>query len=1274
MTLEVFEASDRFRLQRSLGSGGFGVVYEAYDTQRHARVALKLLRHADPGGLFRLKREFRTLADLSHPNLVMLHELVADREPWFIVMELVDGVDFLSFVSAGKFLENAEDATGIEGLAPDEVTGAVMTGPRPVRASREVVCDLDRFQTVARQLVDALVYLHAAGRLHCDIKPSNVLVRDDGVLKVLDFGLTSELSADAASPRPRARPDSGQRVSGTPAYMSPEQARSVPLTAASDWYSVGVMFFEALTGVRPFTGTFTDVQVLKTQLDGPPPSTLVDGVPSELDDLIGALMRRLPEERPDGAEVVARMRQLWPGVRSIAPAAPSLPRGVFIGRDREMAALVEAAGTVRAGHTVLAHVHGSSGMGKTALVTRFLDELRQEHPDTVVLAGRCYERESVPYKALDSVVDELSQYLRRIGPDAEPLIPRDAAALARLFPVLRRVEPIALSRDRVAEHSDSQEQRRRGFAAFRDLITRLAGSRPVVLFIDDLHWGDTDSAALLIDLLRPPESPPLLLILSYRTEEVSTSAALRMLLGQLDWVSALDRREIAVGALTENEAHDLAVRLIGGDAAAPRADAIVHESGRSPFFISELARHARAGGPALRGPGEHGPITFDTMLTAATERLSPPARQLLEVLAVFGRPLRAPLASRVAKLGADEIDALTALRTAHLARVRVTEAGRAVEVYHDRIRETILNHLEAAVICGLHGQLAHVLEAERDADPETLYTHFAGADEPDSAARYAIAAADRAAAALAFDRAADLYRAALTLAPRVADPRSVPGLSPGVDLRVKLADALAAGGRGRDAALVYLEAAAGAPASRALDLRRRAAEHFLRSGYLDEGYRVVDAVLQTMGLRLARSPVTALGSLLWRRFLIRMRGLGFTARDEAAIAPESLVRVDACWSVATALGVVDTIRGADFQGRHLLLALRIGDRYRIARALAVEGIYAAVEGEHAHERSERLIARADALAHEVQHPHAIAIIAMIRGAAAFLEGRWPSARERLELAEPLLRESAAAWQIDTHLYHLYYLLALFNLGEVHEVVRRVPLLVAEARERDDLTAATSLRTRAGYLPPLAADDPDTARREVRDAMAHWPRTGFHAQHSWELYALGEIMLYTSCGADAWRFVAERWRPLRRSMLLRIQGARIESVYLRARAALAAAADPGTPAAERPRRLSDAGRDARSLARESAGWARAAAEIIYAGLAVAKGDQRAADESYARAAAAFDAVHMTLHAHVARRRQGEVLGGAEGAALVASADAWMAKQGIARPTRWADMLAPLGKRA
>ena len=255
------EVPDRFWIERSLGTGGFGVVYAAFDRQRHARVALKLLRRADPAGLFRIKHEFRALADLSHPNLVTLHELVADREPWFIAMELVEGHDFLSYVSgSGIGVPASQESTEILSFAlQDEETGSTVLAPGPLpKASRLLACDLDRLQRVTPQLVDALVYLHGAGKLHCDVKPSNVLVRRDGQLKLLDFGLAVELG-----PAPIV---DGQPLAGTPAYMSPEQALSETLTPASDWYSVGVMLFEALTGAAAVHGALRRDAARQAQL------------------------------------------------------------------------------------------------------------------------------------------------------------------------------------------------------------------------------------------------------------------------------------------------------------------------------------------------------------------------------------------------------------------------------------------------------------------------------------------------------------------------------------------------------------------------------------------------------------------------------------------------------------------------------------------------------------------------------------------------------------------------------------------------------------------------------------------------------------------------------------------------------------------------------------------------------------------------------------------------------------------------------------------------
>jgi len=202
-----------------------------------------------------------------------------------------------------------------------------------------------------------------------------------------------------------------------------------------------------------------------------------------------------------------------------------------------------------------------------------------------------------------------------------------------------------------------------------------------------------------------------------------------------------------------------------------------------------------------------------------------------------------------------------------------------------------------------------------------------------------------------------------------------------------------------------------------------------------------------------------------------------------------------------------------------------------------------------------------------------------------------------------------------------------------------------------------------------ADDPDGARHEVDEAMARWPATGFHAQHSWELYARGEIGLYEGRGAETLAYVQDRWPALKRSMLLRIQGARVESIYLRARAALAAAMDPRATAAVRRSALRLASADARRLGGESAAWSRAAALVVTAGLATIRGDRRGAADRYRAAEAAFQSADMAFHTTVVRRRRGQIIGGLEGSALVGAADEWMRAQGIRNPARMTDVLAP-----
>ncbi len=188
---------------------------------------------------------------------------------------------------------------------------------------------------------------------------------------------------------------------------------------------------------------------------------------------------------------------------------------MFVGRERELGELGRAAADTRTrGVTVL--VRGKSGLGKSTLMRRFLRELGDR---AVVLEGRCFEREQVPFKMLDGVVDVLAGVLVPLAPETlAQLAPRDTGALVRLFPVLRRVNKLAELAAQSTPPADPSELRRRGFAALRHVLARLARLRPLAIFIDDAHWGDADSAAFVAELIHPGE-PNVLVAIAHRPED-----------------------------------------------------------------------------------------------------------------------------------------------------------------------------------------------------------------------------------------------------------------------------------------------------------------------------------------------------------------------------------------------------------------------------------------------------------------------------------------------------------------------------------------------------------------------------------------------------------------------------------------------------------------------------------------------------------------------------------------------------------------------------------
>jgi serine/threonine protein kinase/tetratricopeptide (TPR) repeat protein len=1268
---EDFSGTDRFSIESCLGTGGFGVVYRAYDRKREGVVALKTLRRADSDSLYRFKQEFRSLADIAHPNLVTLYELTSDREVWFFTMELVHGVNFLDHVR-GRLAGEGSAAAG-DSRHSASPTGATLPDPprfesgaarrllrfglteRAEAEDAAMPVGPERLRSALRQLAEGLHALHSAGKLHRDIKPSNVLVTPEERVVLLDFGLVSDLGPEGFL--------HSMHLVGTPAYMSPEQAAGRPVTGASDWYGVGVMLYEALAGTRPFPGEFLDVLVQKQQSEPVPPHEIDSTVPRDLSALCSSLLHKDPRDRPSEDEIL-RMLSAAPAQRVETRPSPAGPASLFVGRQEHLAALEDALAKTKRGEAVVVLIHGSSGVGKTALARRFLEGPRRDE-STVVLSGRCYEQETVPYKALDSLIDALSRYLMRLPrAETEALLPRDVLALTRLFPVLRQVEAVALARRRVVEIPDSLERRRRGFQALRELLGRLADRAPLVLFIDDLQWGDADSAALLLDLFRPPDPPPLLLIGCYRREDALDSPLLKSFSLRPSVSEGLDVREVVVAELAPPEAEEMARSLLASSGASPSRSpqAIARESRGNPLFIDELARYV---GERVEPPsGEVAAaddVHLDDVIWARVSRLPDDAQRLLETVAVAGRPLERSTARRAAGLQENDQPALAVLRTGRLLRGSGGAREDQIEIYHDRIRQTVISRLSTEARENVHERLAFALESSSAPDPESLAVHYQGAGSRERAAIYAADAAAKAAEALAFDRAARLYELALELGTTDSATRQ--------RLRVKLGDALANAGRGAEAARAYL-AAEGLNEAEALELQRRAADQLLRSGHVDEGLALLRKVLERIGMRLPATPRKALMSFLFRQVQLRLRGFSFRARAASEIAGEDLIRIDTCWSVATGLSMVDSMRARDFQTRHMLLALKAGEPYRVARAMGLEPGYTSyLGGWPARHRTTKLVDRAMALVDGTEHPHARAIAYLGASYAAYLEGRWEASWGFSQKCEEILREqcTGVAWELD--MVHITSSRALFLMGRLRELAERLPTFLKEAGERGDLFAATSLRMRYSYLLHLISDEPDRARRTLRRAAERWSQQSFYMQHYFRLFGDAETSLYSDSGQTAWKALLEGWRGLKQSLILRSQYFRIESMHLRARCALAAANSRSLSGSDRAKFLQSATRDARRIAHEKTPWADPLARLLVAGVATFRGKAQDAMTELVAAEAGFDAAKMLLYAASSRRCRGILLGGQEGRALVESADTWMTSERIRNPERMSTMLMP-----